>query len=144
MQGEQANGIRPPPYKQVQYHRELQKNMDIVKSNLETLKCRKEDIEERLKAESGPLRKLATAEVRNWLQNAEVIIDEAPKMERKAREVKYCSRASLGKLVEEKIQKVKDHYEKGTFGSLVIDELPASGFDVSNNRISRRNDGEEN
>lgn len=59
--------------------------MDIVKSNLETLKCRKEDIEERLKAESGPLRKLATAEVRNWLQNAEVIIDEAPKMERKAR-----------------------------------------------------------
>lgn len=144
MQGEQANGIRPPLYKQVQYHRELQKNMDIVKSNLETLKCRKEDIEERLTAESGPLRKLATAEVRNWLQNAEVIIDEAPKMERKAREVKYCSRASLGKLVEEKIQKVKDHYEKGTFGSLVIDEPPASGFDVSNNRISRRNDGEEN
>ncbi|XP_044485061.1 probable disease resistance protein At1g61300 isoform X2 [Mangifera indica] len=110
----------------VQYYRKLNKNMEILKRRLTDLNSRKEDIELRLKTECRT-RKLPKAEVNNWLKNTQRINNEVEDFERQVKKGKCLSHIRLGKVVVEKIEEVKEHYQNGAFESYVIDSPPAPG-----------------
>ncbi|KAJ4718621.1 Disease resistance protein [Melia azedarach] len=116
-----------PVCKYVEYHRKLDENMEKLKSMLQELNSQKEDTEETLKAQSDRGRK-AKNEVDNWLRNVKKINDETDDIEKEVNKGRYFSRARLGKLVQEKIEKVQEYQQKGRFftsTSLVIDVAPA-------------------
>ncbi|KAK1571709.1 hypothetical protein Q3G72_021679 [Acer saccharum] len=120
----------PPICKCIEYHRKLEEYKVNLENTLVELKSQKRGIELRLEAERG-FDKLPKEEVKSWLENIQMIIDDAEKVEQTFKK-KCFSRARLAKLVEKKIQKVKEWYEKGTslssFNSLVIDAPPPVGI----------------
>ncbi|KAK1572403.1 hypothetical protein Q3G72_032213 [Acer saccharum] len=118
----------PPLCKCIENHRKLEEYMKNLKSTLHELKSQKDDIQLRLSAECG-FGKIPKNQVKNWLENVQMIIDDAEKVEQTFKKVKCFSRASLAKLAEKKIQEVKECLQKGTsFNGLAIDEPPGVGI----------------
>ncbi|KAI9198846.1 hypothetical protein LWI28_023023 [Acer negundo] len=116
----------PPLCKFIEYHRKVEEYMKNLKRALYELKSQKDDIQLRLGAECG-FGKIPKNQVKNWLENVQMIIDDAERVEQTFKKVKCFSRASLAKLVDKKTQEVKEFLQKGTsFIILVIDE-PLSG-----------------
>ncbi|KAJ4718620.1 Disease resistance protein [Melia azedarach] len=87
--------------------------MGKLRRILQELNNQKEDMEETLKQTQSDQGKKAKKEVSNWLQNVEKIKYETDDIEKEVNKGRYFSRARLGKLVEEKIEEVKEHREKG-------------------------------
>ncbi|KAK3188593.1 hypothetical protein Dsin_028154 [Dipteronia sinensis] len=118
----------PPLCKCIEYHRKLEEHMKNLKSTLLELKSQKDDIQLRLSAECG-FGKIQKNQVKNWLENVQMIIDDAEKVEQTFKKVKCFSRASLAKLVDKKIREVKECLQKGSsFNGLAIDEPPGVGI----------------
>ncbi|KAI9186027.1 hypothetical protein LWI28_013141 [Acer negundo] len=95
---------------------------------MDELEGQKDEIKLRLEIECG-FGKLPKIEVKNWLENVQTIIDEAKNIEDTFKKVKCFSRVHQAKLVDKKIQEVKEYHRKGTsFNSLVIDAPPLVGM----------------
>ncbi|KAI9186647.1 hypothetical protein LWI28_019477 [Acer negundo] len=95
---------------------------------MDELEGQKDEIKLRLEIECG-FGKLPKIEVKNWLENVQTIIDEAKNIEDTFKKVKCFSRVHQAKLVDKKIQEVKEYHQKGTsFNSLVIDAPPLVGM----------------
>ncbi|XP_044485062.1 disease resistance protein SUMM2-like [Mangifera indica] len=118
--------ILKPLCKYVQYCRKFNENIEILKRRLTDLNSRKEDVELRLRTECR-MRKLPRVEVNDWLQNSQRIKNEVENIERQVKKGKCLSRVCFGKVVVEKIEEVKEHYQHGAFESFVIDASPAAG-----------------
>ncbi|KAK4857813.1 hypothetical protein QYF36_006654 [Acer negundo] len=82
----------------------------------------------RLKVECG-FGKSPKYKVKNWLENIQMIIHDAENIECTFENGKCFSRARLAKLVDKKIQEVKEYQQIGnSFNSLVIDAPPTGGI----------------
>ncbi|KAK4858181.1 hypothetical protein QYF36_012411 [Acer negundo] len=76
-------------------------------------------------------------EVKNWLENIQMIIHDAENIESTIGKGKYFSRARLAKLVDKKIQELKEYHQKSSsFHSLVIDAPPASGIILPTTKLA--------
>ncbi|GLT50807.1 hypothetical protein SLA2020_242690 [Shorea laevis] len=111
----------------VDRHRKLEEDLNGLRSECQVLKRRKIDVKSRLQAEvhSGLV---VTQEVRGWLKDVRKIEKDVQDAEERARRVSYFQRASLDKLVREKVEVVKRTQERGIFNEgLVIERAPARG-----------------
>ncbi|KAK0599174.1 hypothetical protein LWI29_002960 [Acer saccharum] len=124
----QISCIGPPLCKYIEYHRKLEEYKKNLTRILDELEGKKDEIKLRLEVECG-FGKLPKIKVNNWLGNVQTIIDEAKNIEDTFKKVKCFSRAHQAKLVDKKIQEVKEYHQKGTsFNSLVIDAPPPVGI----------------
>ena len=94
-------------------HRDIHKNMDTLKQRLEELNCRKSDVESKLATDLVQGETKLGNEVKSWLERVEKITNEVHGIELKEGAVKFFSRASLGKIVIQKIAEVEELYSKG-------------------------------
>ncbi|KAL4619482.1 hypothetical protein ACB092_06G082200 [Castanea dentata] len=99
----------------------------ILKNKWQDLERRKLDTASRMKAQLLP-GKTPKEEVQGWIRDVEMMNDEIEAIERKVGEVRFFTRARIGKIAFKKIQKVEELYERGNFSdSLVIDPPPSNG-----------------
>ncbi|GLT31081.1 hypothetical protein SLA2020_058440 [Shorea laevis] len=119
--------IRDYVWKYVDCHRKLEEDLNEFRSEFQVLKRRKIDVKSRIRAEvhSGQVVK---QEVRGWLNDVRKVEKDKQDIEERARRVPYLKRASLDKLVREKVDVVKRTKERGIFNEgLVIERAPAHG-----------------
>ncbi|KAK0581651.1 hypothetical protein LWI29_016421 [Acer saccharum] len=120
--------IIPQIYKYWDYHRKLEELLNILRSRKEALNVRYEDTRLRLSTELR-FGKQPKQEVKNWFKKVEKIIGEIQSLDNEVGEVKYVSRAFLGKRVYKKIEEIAEVYGEGSFSeSLVIDAPSNSGM----------------
>ena len=138
--------ICPPICKYIEYHRKLEEYKENLENKLVELNRQKGGIELRLEAECG-FDKLPKEEVKNWLKNVQMIVDDAEKVEQTFKK-KCFSRARLAKLVDKKIQEAKEYYKEGTslssFNSLVIDGPPPVGITMPTTRLAGETTAKKN
>ncbi|GLU15371.1 hypothetical protein SLE2022_318690 [Rubroshorea leprosula] len=109
-------------------HRKLEEDLNEFRSEFQVLKRRRIDVKSRIQAEvhSG---RVVKQEVRGWLNDVRKIEKDKQDVEERARRVPYLKRASLDKLVREKVEVVRRIQERGIFNEgLVIERAPARGF----------------
>ncbi|GLT31078.1 hypothetical protein SLA2020_058410 [Shorea laevis] len=119
--------IRDYVWEYVDCHRKLEEDLNEFRSEFQVLKRRKIDVKSRMQAEvhSGQVVK---QEVRGWLNDVRKVEKDKQDIEERARRVPYLKRASLDKLVREKVDVVKRTKERGIFNEgLVIERAPAHG-----------------
>ncbi|KAL5756702.1 hypothetical protein ACOSQ2_021448 [Xanthoceras sorbifolium] len=106
--------IGPPLCKYIEYHRKREEYKQNLKRILEELKSQKDEIETRLKVECevGKIRK---NEVKHWLENVEMIIQNAENVEQTFKNGKCLSRVQY-------LQK------SNSFNTFVIDAPPSTGI----------------
>ncbi|GKU91021.1 hypothetical protein SLEP1_g4951 [Rubroshorea leprosula] len=114
----------------VDHHRKLEEDLNELRSEWQVLKRRKIDVNSRIQVEvevqSGQVMK---EEVKGWLEDVQKIEQEIQDVEERVGTVPYYKRASLDKLVCEKIEVVKRIQERGIFeGGLGIKRAPACGM----------------
>ncbi|GLT30885.1 hypothetical protein SLA2020_056650 [Shorea laevis] len=117
--------IRDYVWEYVDCHRKLEEDLNEFRSEFQVLKRRKIDVKSRIQAEvhSGQVVK---QEVRGWLNDVREVEKDKQDIEERARRVPYLKRASLDKLVREKVDVVKRTKERGIFNEgLVIERAPA-------------------
>ncbi|KAK0599982.1 hypothetical protein LWI29_010424 [Acer saccharum] len=120
--------IIPQIYKYWDYHTKLKELLNILRSRKEALNVRYEDTQLRLSTELH-FGKQPKQEVKNWFKKVEKIIGEIQSLDNEVGEVKYVSRAFLGKRVYKKIEETAEVYGEGSFSeSLVIDAPSNSGM----------------
>ncbi|KAL4324935.1 hypothetical protein GQ457_11G013270 [Hibiscus cannabinus] len=107
-----AKFIFAPIERCLNFNRNLDGNMKILKKLLKELSAVKGDIELRISAEihGGTMQ---TEEVKNWLEDVQRIKTETEIIEQKAVEKKFLSRVFLRKQVEEKVVELKAFLRKG-------------------------------
>ncbi|GLU15298.1 hypothetical protein SLE2022_318000 [Rubroshorea leprosula] len=111
----------------VDCHRKLEEDLNEFRNEFQLLKRRKIDVKSRIQAEVHP-GQVVKQEVRGWLNDVRKIKKDIQDVEERARRVSYFQRASLDKLVREKVEVVKRIQEGGIFNEgLVIDRAPARG-----------------
>lgn len=111
-----------PIAKSYKCHRGVEKYMMVLHKKMEELKCRKDDIESRFNIDLLHSGKTLKKEVQLWLDGACKIISEVDSIRKEFEDMKYLSRARLGKKITATIKVVDEHHRKGDFvGSLVID-----------------------
>ncbi|KAK1581536.1 hypothetical protein Q3G72_006871 [Acer saccharum] len=122
------NFAGPQIYKYWDYHTKLEELLNILRSRKEALNVRYEDTQLRLSTELH-FGKQPKQEVKNWFKKVEKIIGEIQSLDNEVGEVKYVSRAFLGKRVYKKIEEIAEVYGEGSFSeSLVIDAPSNSGM----------------
>ncbi|GLU15014.1 hypothetical protein SLE2022_315440 [Rubroshorea leprosula] len=122
-----GDSVRDYVWDHVDCHRKLEEDLNEFRSEFQVLKRRKIDVKSRIQAEvhSGQVVK---QEMRGWLNDVRKIEKDIQDVEERARRVSYFQRASLDKLVREKVEVVKRIQERGIFiKGLVIDRAPARG-----------------
>ncbi|GLU15370.1 hypothetical protein SLE2022_318680 [Rubroshorea leprosula] len=122
-----GDSIRDYVWEHVDCHRKLEEDLNEFRSEFQVLKRRKIDVKSRIQAEvhSGQVVK---QEVRGWLNDVRKVEKDKQDIEERARRVPYLKRASLDKLVREKVDVVKRTKERGIFNEgLVIERAPAHG-----------------
>ncbi|KAK5813952.1 hypothetical protein PVK06_029403 [Gossypium arboreum] len=102
-----------PIAKYFKYHRGVKKYMMILHKKLEELKCRKDDIESRLNIDLLQSGKTLKKEVQLWLDGACKIISQVDSLSKEVGDMKYLSRARLGKKITVTIKVVDEHHRKG-------------------------------
>ncbi|XP_058105857.1 probable disease resistance protein At1g61300 [Magnolia sinica] len=117
----------------VQYinSRSLEKNLDLLRTEMQELGSRQTDVIIALNTAKVVDGKKPKAEVSLWLENVEKIISQMTKIEEDYREVGrdfLRSRVALGNLVLKKIEEVVKLKEQGRFSEgLLAEILPESG-----------------
>ncbi|GLU15304.1 hypothetical protein SLE2022_318050 [Rubroshorea leprosula] len=108
------------------HYRNLEKDLEELKSEYRILKRRKIDINSRIKAEVHHGQKVKK-EVRGWLKDVKKIKKDVKDVKQRVHNgFPFYKRASFDKLVREQIEVVKKIYERGIFSEgLVIGEAPA-------------------
>ncbi|GKU91032.1 hypothetical protein SLEP1_g4960 [Rubroshorea leprosula] len=114
----------------VDHHGQLEEDLNELRSEWQVLKRRKIDVNSRIQVEvevhSGQVVK---EEVKGWLEDVQKIEQDIQDVEERVGTVPYYKRASLDKLVCEKIEVVKRIQERGIFeGGLGIKRAPACGM----------------
>ncbi|GLT32644.1 hypothetical protein SLA2020_072970 [Shorea laevis] len=114
---------------QIDCHRNFPNDVDDLRKIVADLKRRKNDKEaELLTADYS--KKRVKEEVEGWLKDARRVIEiEMPGIEEEVQDVSYLSRGSLGRRVREKIEEVREIYDRGGFPEgLVIERPPPCGI----------------
>lgn len=115
-----AKIIFAPIERCLNYRRNFDENMKILKKLLKELNGLKEDVELRISAVCHAAGTMQTEEVKTWFEDVQRIKTETELIQQKAAEKKFLARALLGKSVEEKIVELKAFLKKGkTFLGLV-------------------------
>ncbi|KAF4370520.1 hypothetical protein G4B88_021699, partial [Cannabis sativa] len=101
-----------PIIKYYKYHKELEESMRNLKTILEGLYIKKDDIEQRLHTKQISEHE---QEAKEWLKEVENVTNEIHSIEQKLGAKKqYLSRVCLGKLVDEKTTKVNELLHRGS------------------------------
>ncbi|KAK4575525.1 hypothetical protein RGQ29_026469 [Quercus rubra] len=114
------------------YHSSAGDHVNNLKRKWKELECQKTDVEEKMKSELFP-GKRPKREVELWLQEVETINGEIQTIEEEGgrRIWKYFPRMHMGKLACQKIQEVKELYQRGDFrDSLVVDPPVSHGEEL--------------
>ncbi|GKV51094.1 hypothetical protein SLEP1_g57770 [Rubroshorea leprosula] len=113
----------------VDCHRNFQNDVDDLRKRVADLKRRRNDKVAELRIVDD-LEKQVKEEVQGWLEDARRFIEiEMPDIEEQVQNVSYLSRGSLGRRVRQKIQDVREIYNRGSFPeSLVIERPPPIGI----------------
>ncbi|GLT30422.1 hypothetical protein SLA2020_052210 [Shorea laevis] len=113
----------------VDCHQNFQNDVDDLRKKVADLKRRRNDkVAELLTVDD--LEKQVKEEVQGWLEDARKVIEiEMPDIEEQVQNVSYLSRGNLGRRVRQKIQGVREIYDRGSFPEgLVIERSPAIGI----------------
>ncbi|GKV40423.1 hypothetical protein SLEP1_g48070 [Rubroshorea leprosula] len=113
----------------VDCHRNFQNDVDDLRKRVAVLKRRRNDRVAELQIVDD-LEKQVKEEVEGWLEDARKVIEiEMPEIEEQVQNVSYLSRGNLGRRVRQKIQEVREIYDRGSFPQgLVIERSPAIGI----------------
>ncbi|GKV27423.1 hypothetical protein SLEP1_g36596 [Rubroshorea leprosula] len=113
----------------VDCHRNFQNDVDDLRKTVAVLKRRRNDRIAELKIVDD-LEKQVKEEVQGWLEDARKVIEiEMPDIEEQVQNVSYLSRGNLGRRVRQKIQEVREIYDRGSFPEgLVIERSPTIGI----------------
>ncbi|GKV46169.1 hypothetical protein SLEP1_g53177 [Rubroshorea leprosula] len=112
----------------VDCHRNFQNDVDDLRKRVTDLKRRRNDkLAELLTVDDSE--KQVKEEVQGWLEDARRVTEiEMPDIEEEVQNVSYLSRGSLGRRVRQKIQQVREIYDRGSFPEgLVIERPPPIG-----------------
>ncbi|GKV27454.1 hypothetical protein SLEP1_g36626 [Rubroshorea leprosula] len=113
-------------------HRNFPNDVHDLRKRVAVLKRRRNDVDDRVAEllRVDDLEKKVKEEVQGWLEDARKVIEiEMPDIEEQVRNVSYLSRGNLGRRVRQKIQDVKEIYDRGSFPEgLVIERSPAIGI----------------
>ncbi|GLT90475.1 hypothetical protein SLE2022_084050 [Rubroshorea leprosula] len=114
----------------VDCHRNFQNDVDDLKKRVADLKRRRNDVDDRVAELLRVDEKKVKEEVQGWLEDARKVIEiEMPDIEEQVQNVSYLSRGNLGRRVRQKIQEVREIYDRGSFPQgLVIERSPAIGI----------------
>ncbi|GKU91015.1 hypothetical protein SLEP1_g4945 [Rubroshorea leprosula] len=114
----------------VGHHRKLEEDLEELRSEWQVLKWRKTDVNSRIQAEvEVHSDQEVKKEVEGWLEDVQKIEQDIQDVEERVGTVPYYKRASLDKLVREKIELVKRIQGRGIFeGGLGIKRAPACGM----------------
>ncbi|GLT90456.1 hypothetical protein SLE2022_083880 [Rubroshorea leprosula] len=113
----------------VDCHGNFQNDVDDLRKRVAVLKRRRNDrVAELLIVDD--LEKQVKEEVEGWIEDARKVIEiEMPDIEEQVQNVSYLSRGNLGRRVHQKIQEVREIYDRGSFPEgLVIERSPAIGI----------------
>ncbi|GLU15312.1 hypothetical protein SLE2022_318120 [Rubroshorea leprosula] len=100
----------------VDHHGNLEKDLNELRSEWQVLKRRKIDVNSRIQVEvEVQLGQVVKEEVKGWLEDAQKIEQDIQDIEERVGTVPYHKRASLDKLVREKIDVVKEDSREGHF-----------------------------
>ncbi|GLT90505.1 hypothetical protein SLE2022_084330 [Rubroshorea leprosula] len=107
----------------------FQNDVDDLRKRVADLKRRRNDRVAELQIVDD-LEKQVKEEVEGWLEDARKVIEiEMPDIEEQVQNVSYLSRGNLGRRVRQKIQEVREIYDRGSFPEgLVIERSPAIGI----------------
>ncbi|GLT90491.1 hypothetical protein SLE2022_084200 [Rubroshorea leprosula] len=107
----------------------FQNDVDDLRKRVAVLKRKRNDKVAELRSVDD-LEKQVKEEVEGWLEDARKVIEiEMPDIEEQVRNVSYLSRGNLGRRVRQKIQDVKEIYDRGSFPEgLVIERSPPIGI----------------
>ncbi|XXG39602.1 hypothetical protein AAC387_Pa01g0526 [Persea americana] len=113
---------------QLNHYRNLNENVEKLKSEIEGLSCQMEDVEEELRREEILRGKKRKSEVALWLQNVKKTKNEVHSIEEELQGQRWISRYSLAPHVEKKITKVVNLKKEGIFSNgLVVDPMTDVG-----------------
>ncbi|GLT81322.1 hypothetical protein SLA2020_527130 [Shorea laevis] len=113
----------------VDCHRNLKKDVNDLRKRVADLKRRRDDKVAELERVDD-LEKQVKKEVQGWLEDAKKVIEtEMPDIDKELHNASYLSRGSLGRRVRQKIQEVREIYDRGCFPEgLVIERPPPIGI----------------
>ncbi|GLT32650.1 hypothetical protein SLA2020_073010 [Shorea laevis] len=108
----------------VDCHRNFQNDVDNLRKIVACLKRRRNDtVAELLTVDD--LERQVKEEVQGWLEDARKLIEiEMPDIEEQVQNVSYLSRGNLGRRVRQKIQDVREIYDRGSFPEGLVIERP--------------------
>lgn len=111
------NCIMVPTCNQVEHHRILGERMEVLRSKVEELKCKKEDIERKIQTEMCSDKEVSK-EVEHWLKYVDKFIEGIQKVEDKFQNVSFLCRSCLSKRVQKKIEELDKILEKASWRTL--------------------------
>ncbi|GLT57124.1 hypothetical protein SLA2020_301160 [Shorea laevis] len=113
----------------VDRHQNFKDDVDDLRKRVADLKRRRNDKEAELLTVDD-LGKQVKEEVQGWLEDARKVIEiEMLDIEEQVQNVSYLSRGNLGRRVRQKIQDVREIYNRGSFPEgLVIERPPTIGI----------------
>ncbi|GKV52952.1 hypothetical protein SLEP1_g59502 [Rubroshorea leprosula] len=113
----------------VDCQKNFQNDVDDLRKRVADLKRKRNDKVAELQIVDD-LEKQVKEEVQGWLEDARRVTEiEMPDIEEKVQNVSYLLRGSLGRCVRQKIQEVREIYDRGSFPEgLVIERPPPIGI----------------
>ncbi|GLT90494.1 hypothetical protein SLE2022_084230 [Rubroshorea leprosula] len=130
----------------VDCHRNFQNDVDDLKKRVADLKRRRNDVDDRVAELLRVDEKKVKEEVQGWLEDARNVIEiEMPDIEEQVQNVSYLSRGNLGRRVRQKIQEVREIYDRGSFPEgLVIERSLTIGIPLpTENMVGEVNEKEK-
>ncbi|GLT50389.1 hypothetical protein SLA2020_238760 [Shorea laevis] len=124
--------VRDYVWDYVDCHRKLEEDLSEFRSEIQILKSK---VNSRIQAEvhSG---QVVREEERGWFEDVQKIEEDLLDVEERARRISYFQRASLDKLVREKIEMLKRIQERGNFNEgLVTERAPAPGSRIPTEKL---------
>ncbi|GLU08533.1 hypothetical protein SLE2022_254400 [Rubroshorea leprosula] len=105
-------------------HKNCHKYVDDLKKRVGELKRKRSDKEAELRVVDLS-EKMVREEVQEWLEDARKVIEiEMPDIEEQVQNVSNLSRGNLGRRVRQKIQDVREIYDRGSFPEGLVIERP--------------------
>ncbi|GKV51091.1 hypothetical protein SLEP1_g57767 [Rubroshorea leprosula] len=123
-------------------HINCHKYVDDLKKRVGDLKRKRSDKEAELRVVDLS-EKMVREEVKEWLEGARKAIDMSD-IEEEVKNVSYLSRGSLGRHVRQKIQEVREIYDRGNFTEgLVMERPPTIGIPLPTENMMGKVDVKE-
>ncbi|KAL5986862.1 hypothetical protein ACLOJK_015196 [Asimina triloba] len=118
--------------------RNLQENMEILRSKTEELTSRENNVKRELHEAEIRQGKKRKRDVEVWLKNVETITNEITSIEEKVEEEKrYLPRLRLAKAIATKIEVINDMQQKGQFpNGLLMDAVVENGISLPATRLT--------